>query len=110
MTDIDQSSNVEGEMQIELKNTKLIDNDGSGMGFASYFSSAGMYESATKMKPTEWITKNKESLRPWTEFVKFSKFSKPIGLVQCMSRLKGNIGHFHSNYLVMLVILAVYCM
>ena len=106
MTDLNNDS-VEGEMRIELKNTKLTDND---VGRFSSFFSSGMYESASKMKPTEWITKNKESLRPWTEFIKVSRFSKPDGPAQCMSRLKQNVGHFHSNYLVMFVILAVYCM
>ncbi len=93
----------EREMKIEL--TNKLDNDLTESLFASK-----IYQYTSKFKPTEWITKNKESLKPWSEFVSFSKFSKPQGAAQCASRLKQNIDKFYGNYLVIFIILAVYCM
>lgn len=34
------------------------------------------------IKPTEWISKKRETLKPWSEFMTFSKFKSPTGFGQ----------------------------
>ena len=62
------------------------------------------------MKPAEWIAKRREHLKPWTEFMAFSKFKKPTGIKDATFRLVKNIAHFQSNYMFVFVFLAIYCM
>lgn len=61
------------------------------------------------LKPQEWISKRRETLKPWTEFASFSKFKKPNGVGQGVSRLVKNVDHFQSNYLFVFIFLAIYC-
>ena len=55
------------------------------------------------LKPQEWISKRRETLKPWTEFASFSKFKKPTGVGQGVSRLVKNVDHFQSNYLFVFI-------
>jgi hypothetical protein len=61
------------------------------------------------LKPQEWISKRRETLKPWSEFASFSKFKKPTGVGQGASRLVKNVDHFQSNYLFVFIFLAIYC-
>jgi hypothetical protein len=63
-----------------------------------------------QLKPTEWIAKRRETLKPWGEFFNTSKFKGPTGITQAGSRLIRNIEHFQSNYLFVFIGLAIYCM
>lgn len=60
-------------------------------------------------QPQEWITKRRDTLKPWTEFISISKFKKPNGIGQAGGRLIKNIDYFQSNYLFVFVGLAIYC-
>lgn len=66
--------------------------------------------SLDSLKPTEWVSKRRENLKPWTEFASFSKFKKPSTPGQFGSRLFKNILYFQSNYLFVFIFLAIYCM
>lgn len=66
--------------------------------------------SLNSIKTQEWILKRRETMKPWTEFMNFSKLKKPNGVTQCGSRLIKNIEHFQTNYMCVFIILAVYCM
>lgn len=66
--------------------------------------------SMDSLKPQEWISKRRETLKPWTEFGNYGKFKKPDSVGQCGSRLIKNIAYFQSNYLFVLAFLAIYCM
>ncbi len=35
------------------------------------------------LKPHEWISKKRETLKPWSEFLAFNKFKAPSGFGQC---------------------------
>lgn len=61
------------------------------------------------LKPQEWISKRRETLKPWTEFASFGKFKKPATPGQLGSRLVKNVAYFQSNYLFVFIILAIYC-
>ena len=65
--------------------------------------------SVDSLKPQEWLSKRRETLKPWTEFVSFSKFKKPADLKQSGSRLIKNLEHFQSNYFFVFIFLAIYC-
>ena len=60
-------------------------------------------------KPNEWISKRRETLKPWSDFMNFSKFKKPTTPGQIGIRLFKNLNHFQSNYLFVFVFLAIYC-
>lgn len=61
------------------------------------------------LKPQEWITKRRETLKPWTEFASFGRFKKPNNVQQGVSRVYKNLVHFQSNYLFVFIFLAIYC-
>ncbi len=69
-----------------------------------------MFASAYNLKPNDWILKRKDTIKPWTEFFNCGKFRKPITALQVKTRLQKNIEHFQSNYLIVFIILAIYCM
>ena len=61
------------------------------------------------LKPQEWISKRRETLKPWTEFGNWSRFKKPVSPQQAVSRTLKNLNHFQTNYLFVFIILAIYC-
>uniref|UniRef100_A0A0K8RI51 PRA1 family protein n=1 Tax=Ixodes ricinus TaxID=34613 RepID=A0A0K8RI51_IXORI len=57
----------------------------------------------------EWLSRKKQSIRPWRKFVDFNKFQVPKSLPDASSRVVRNIEHFQSNYLFVFIGLIVYC-
>lgn len=50
-------------------------------------------------------------LRSWTgEFFKFQQFSIPDGILGAQNRVTNNLGYFQANYLVVIMLLFVYCL
>lgn len=50
------------------------------------------------------------NMRPWiSEFFSRDQFNVPQGVGAVQSRLFSNLGYFQSNYLVILLLLFVYC-
>jgi hypothetical protein len=58
----------------------------------------------------EWIARQRESIRPWNSFIDQEKFSKPQTPAQISERLQKNVKFFQSNYLVVVLVLAGYCL
>lgn len=58
----------------------------------------------------EWVARQRESVRPWNIFFDQDKFSKPQSPQILTARLTKNVKHFQANYLIMVVILAGYCL
>ena len=58
----------------------------------------------------EWIARQRESIRPWNSFIDQEKFSKPQTPAQISDRLQKNVKFFQSNYLVVVLVLAGYCL
>eukprot|EP00057_Strongylocentrotus_purpuratus_P032351 XP_787350.2 PREDICTED: prenylated Rab acceptor protein 1 [Strongylocentrotus purpuratus] len=57
----------------------------------------------------EWITKHRQTVQPWSQFVSTSRFTKPTSVAVAGTRVVKNIEHFQSNYLFVFIILAIYC-
>ncbi|XP_022086026.1 prenylated Rab acceptor protein 1-like isoform X2 [Acanthaster planci] len=70
----------------------------------------GMSITLSNAGAREWIQKKRASVRPWTEFLKTSQFSKPKSVKEVTSRVVSNIETYQSNYLFVFVGLLVYCL
>ena len=57
----------------------------------------------------EWVAVQRESIRSWGDFVDQAKFAKPSSPQEITERLKKNVAYFQSNYLVIVAVLAAYC-
>lgn len=58
----------------------------------------------------DWIARQRESIRPWNIFFDQEKFSKPTTPNEITLRLTKNVKHFQANYLILILILAGYCL
>jgi len=90
-------------------NSSKIPGSTSFNGGAALFSSLPSLDMNALKRPQEWITKRRETLKPWSEFFAFSKYKKPNGPGQLGSRIFKNVGYFQTNYLFVFVGLAIYC-
>ncbi|XP_038065825.1 prenylated Rab acceptor protein 1-like [Patiria miniata] len=70
----------------------------------------GMSITLSNAGAREWIQKKRASVRPWTEFLKTSQFSRPKGVKEVTTRVVANIETYQSNYLFVFVGLLVYCL
>lgn len=41
-----------------------------------------------EIKPADWLSKKRETLKPWSEFLAFNKFKSPTGFGQSNSFLE----------------------
>jgi len=55
-----------------------------------------------------WLGQRRQSIRPWAEFFKSSKFGLPP-VVSAVSRIQHNLSYFFSNYLCIFAVLLIYC-
>jgi len=56
------------------------------------------------------LSELRQRLRPWfSEFFRLQKFGWPPGIVAVVPRVKRNLQYFMTNYLLLAVILLVYC-
>lgn len=58
----------------------------------------------------EWISKRRADMRPWSDFFKTSHFEVPRSPGRLGKRVLKNLEHFQSNYVVVFVVLFVYCL
>jgi len=58
----------------------------------------------------DWLARQRESVRPWALFIDQEKFAKPTTPNEITLRLTKNIKYFQANYLILVVILAGYCL
>nr|XP_054760300.1 prenylated Rab acceptor protein 1-like [Lytechinus pictus] len=57
----------------------------------------------------EWISRRRQTIQPWSQFISTSRFTKPTSVTVAGTRVVKNIEHFQSNYLFVFIILAIYC-
>ncbi|XP_030834329.1 prenylated Rab acceptor protein 1 [Strongylocentrotus purpuratus] len=96
----------ESEVEIEMNDIKLEGN----MDVPAVLQNTGM--AAMKLSGSsarEWITKHRQTVQPWSQFVSTSRFTKPTSVAVAGTRVVKNIEHFQSNYLFVFIILAIYC-
>nr|XP_006819730.1 PREDICTED: prenylated Rab acceptor protein 1-like [Saccoglossus kowalevskii] len=57
----------------------------------------------------DFVQKQRENLKPWQEFLNTSKVSKPRSVAHLTSRVTKNLERFQSNYLLVSIVLFIYC-
>ncbi|RZC42353.1 prenylated Rab acceptor protein 1 [Asbolus verrucosus] len=60
--------------------------------------------------PKEWLSKQRQNVRPWLLFVQTSNFKIAPSLPRLSKRIMRNIEYFQSNYLFVFLGLIVYCL
>ncbi|XP_066955208.1 prenylated Rab acceptor protein 1-like isoform X2 [Macrobrachium rosenbergii] len=58
----------------------------------------------------EWISRRKESVRPWMVFVNTHNFKVPHSFQRWTNRVVKNVDHFQSNYMFIFIGLIIYCL
>ena len=58
----------------------------------------------------EFITRTYSKLRPWGEFFKLTKVSKPKNVSSLLSRVSHNLFYFQNNYIFLFLGLVAYCL
>lgn len=56
-----------------------------------------------------WKTERGKNLRKWGNFFDKSRFSIPKKSSQVLSRLKKNVKYFQTNYILIFLLLTLYC-
>ena len=57
----------------------------------------------------EWLYQRKTKLKPWTEFFKSSRFSRPKTVAEAGGRVMKNLEEYQSNYVLIVILLCFYC-
>jgi len=55
------------------------------------------------------LTQQREKIRPWSEFSEQKSFTAPVGLQEWTKRLVKNVEHYQSNYIILFLLLMMYC-
>ncbi|XP_050728046.1 prenylated Rab acceptor protein 1-like [Eriocheir sinensis] len=58
----------------------------------------------------EWVTRQRENVRPWMVFFNTQKFKAPPSVQRWSKRLAKNVDYFQSNYMFVFVVLILYCL
>ncbi|KAL7677829.1 hypothetical protein ACOME3_004062 [Neoechinorhynchus agilis] len=64
--------------------------------------------SLRRMNPSEWYQSQKNSVRPWLEFLNTSRISLPKTPRRAIRRVLSNVEYFQSNYFIIFVVLGIY--
>lgn len=57
----------------------------------------------------DWLWQRKAQMKPWTEFFKGSRFSRPKTVAEAGRRVMKNLEEYQSNYVVITLLLIFYC-
>lgn len=57
----------------------------------------------------DWLYKRRSLMKPWTEFFKSSRFSRPKTLAEASNRVAKNLEDYQSNYVLIVILLCFYC-
>jgi len=57
----------------------------------------------------EWLSKRREGVQSWREFLKTDRFRLPKSPAVVLRRVSLNLDHFQSNYLCVFIVLMLYC-
>ncbi len=58
----------------------------------------------------ESLRQIRQNIRPWSEFVNIQNFKTVANIQRLTNRLLRNLAHFQSNYLIICVVLLMYCL
>lgn len=57
----------------------------------------------------QWLYQRKTQMKPWAEFFKSSRFSKPKTVAEAGRRVVKNLEDYQSNYILITILLFFYC-
>ncbi|KAJ7333126.1 Prenylated Rab acceptor protein 1 [Desmophyllum pertusum] len=57
----------------------------------------------------EWLYQRKSQMKPWAEFFKSSRFSRPKTVAEAGRRVVKNLEDYQSNYVLISILLFFYC-
>lgn len=57
----------------------------------------------------EWLYQRKTQMKPWAEFFRSSRFSKPKTVAEAGRRVVKNLEDYQSNYILITILLFFYC-
>ncbi|KAF4519648.1 hypothetical protein B566_EDAN004985 [Ephemera danica] len=58
----------------------------------------------------EWAQRRRQTIRPWADFLNAGRFRAPASVPRLSRRLVRNVDHFQSNYLLVFIGLAIFCL
>jgi len=64
----------------------------------------------SRQEAGEWLSKRRESIRPWSTFFATSRFRQPKSAQRLSRRVVQNVEHFQSNYFFVFIGLFIYCL
>ncbi|XP_052060282.1 prenylated Rab acceptor protein 1-like isoform X1 [Mytilus californianus] len=96
--------NIAGDIDIPDKQSSL-----KGKGRISGFKARIMSLSLSNVSAREWISKTREGIKPWGEFISTSRFKVPKSVKPVPGRVMKNIEHFQSNYMFVFLGLVLFC-
>ena len=70
---------------------------------------AAITPSSHVQQAKEWLWKRKAQMKPWTDFFKSSRFSRPKTVAEAGRRVVKNLEDYQSNYIVITLLLIFYC-
>ena len=77
---------------------------------------SGNIEMAAPLTPSshvqlakQWLYERKTQMKPWAEFFKSSRFSKPKTVAEAGRRVVKNLEDYQSNYILITILLFFYC-
>lgn len=65
--------------------------------------------SLSNVSAREWISKTREGIKPWGEFINTGKFKVPKSITPVPRRIIKNIELFQSNYMFVFIGLVLFC-
>uniref|UniRef100_A0A1B6CTJ3 PRA1 family protein n=1 Tax=Clastoptera arizonana TaxID=38151 RepID=A0A1B6CTJ3_9HEMI len=57
-----------------------------------------------------WLLQCRQNIRPWATFFNTTNFNIPPSVPQVTKRLLKNVAYFQSNYFIIFLLLALYCL
>ena len=70
---------------------------------------AAVTPSSHVQQAKEWLWQRKAQMKPWTDFFKSSRFSRPKTVAEAGRRVVKNLEDYQSNYIVITLLLIFYC-
>ena len=58
----------------------------------------------------DWIRQRRSEIKPWGDFFNTRKFLRPVNASEATTRLASNVRIYQANYLIICLLMTLYCM
>lgn len=62
------------------------------------------------VRAKDWIKQRRSEVKPWGEFFNTRKFVRPVNASEATTRLVSNVRVYQANYLIICLMMTLYCM